>query len=335
MTDQTKHGTRIEVRDLTKKFGTLTAVDNLSFSVEPGRITGFLGPNGAGKTTTLRMLLGLVQPTGGTATIGGEPYIEISTPLRVVGSALEATNFHPGRSGRDHLRILADTTGVDSKRVDEMLDLVGIPAAARQRAGGYSMGMRQRLALAAAMLGDPQVLLLDEPANGLDPEGIRWLRTFLRHLSRQGKTILISSHMLAEVEQTVDDVVIIANGRLIQQGSVADLHGDKRSIVRTTNAPALVSALVAAGVQAQATDATTLEAMGDDMARVGDIALAAGLPIHELQMHQTDLEALFFELTEAPENRNRNLAGSTGGSGAPVNDTPAAPPAAPYEGVRP
>ena len=335
MSDPAKHGTRIEVRDLTKKFGSLTAVDNLSFSVEPGRITGFLGPNGAGKTTTLRMLLGLVRPTHGTATIGGERYGEISTPQRVVGSALEATNFHPGRSGRNHLRVLADTTGVDTKRVDEMLELVGIPAAARQRAGGYSMGMRQRLALAAAMLGDPQVLLLDEPANGLDPEGIRWLRMFLRHLSSQGKTILISSHMLAEVEQTVDDVVIIANGRLIQQGSVADLHGEQRSIVRTTSAPALVSALIAAGISAQATDATTLEAIGDDMARVGDIALAAGLPIHELRPNQTDLEALFFELTESPENRNRNLAGSAGSGAMPGEDTRATIPAAPYEGATP
>ena len=334
MTDPTTHGTRIEVRDLTKKFGSLVAVDNLSFSVEPGRITGFLGPNGAGKTTTLRMLLGLVRPTSGSATIGGEPYSEIRNPQRVVGSALEATNFHPGRSGRNHLRVLADTAGVDLKRVDEMLEMVGIPAAARQRAGGYSMGMRQRLGLAAAMLADPQVLLLDEPANGLDPEGIRWLRMFLRHLSSQGKTILISSHMLSEVEQTVDDVVIIANGRFIQQGSVADLHGDKRAIVRTSNAPGLVSALVSAGVQAHATDATTLEAIGDDLARVGDVALAAGLPIYELRAHQTDLEALFFELTETPENRNRNLAGSTGG-GIPGQGAPATSPGAPYEGATP
>ena len=333
MTDPANHGTRIEVANLTKKFGSLTAVDDLSFSVEPGRITGFLGPNGAGKTTTLRMLLGLVRPTNGIATIGGEPYSEISNPQRVVGSALEATNFHPGRSGRNHLRVLADTAGVDTRRVDEMLELVGIPAAARQRAGGYSMGMRQRLGLAAAMLGDPQVLLLDEPANGLDPEGIRWLRLLLRHLSSQGKTILISSHMLSEVEQTVDDVVIIANGRFIQQGSVADLHGDKRAIVRTTDAPALVSALIAAGVQAHATDATNLEAIGDDMARVGDIALAAGLPIHELRAHQTDLEALFFALTETPENRNRNLDGGAGSSGTPDHDTPAAAPVAPHEGA--
>ena len=235
----TEHGTpqgaRIEVRDLTKKFGDFTAVDSLSFTVEPGRITGFLGPNGAGKTTTLRMLLGLVRPTHGTATIGGLHYHDIPRPMAMVGSALEATNFHPGRSGRDHLRVLADTAGVGDKRVDEMLELVGIPAAARKRAGGYSMGMRQRLGLAAAMLGDPQVLILDEPANGLDPEGIRWLRGFLRHVASQGKTVLVSSHMLQEVEQTVDDVVIISNGRLVRQGPMAELHGEARSLVRTTD----------------------------------------------------------------------------------------------------
>jgi ABC-2 type transport system ATP-binding protein len=303
-------GTRIEVRDLTKRFGTFTAVDSLSFSVEPGRITGFLGPNGAGKTTTLRMLLGLVRPSAGTATIGGQRYVDIERPQTVVGSALEATNFHPGRSGRDHLRVLADTAGVSTARVDEMLELVGIPAAARKRAGGYSMGMRQRLGLAAALLGDPQVLLLDEPANGLDPEGIRWLRQFLRHLSRQGKTILVSSHMLSEVEQTVDDVVIIANGRFVRQGSMESLHGEKTSIVATSDAIALAAALGAAGLGVTVQDAHRLTAAGDDLARIGDVALRAGLPIHELRAHQTDLEELFFELTDSPEHRNRNLEGS-------------------------
>src|SRR4051794_17305828 len=244
----------IVVDRLTKKFGSLTAVDDLSFTVQPGRITGFLGPNGAGKTTTLRMLLGLVRQTSGTATIGGMRYAEIPRPQRTVGAALEATNFHPGRSGRNHLMVLADTAGVDSRRVDEMLELVGIPAAARRRAGGYSMGMRQRLGLAAAMLGDPQVLLLDEPANGLDPEGIRWLRGFLRHLSGEGKTILVSSHMLQEVEQTVDNVVIIANGRLIKQGTMADLHGSGGAIVRTTDADALAGALRVADVTSTSDD---------------------------------------------------------------------------------
>ena len=306
-------GATIEVRDLTKRFGDFTAVDNLSFTVEPGRITGFLGPNGAGKTTTLRMLLGLVRPSGGSATIGGRRYHDIPRPSAVVGSALEATNFHPGRTGRDHLRVLADTAGVDTRRVDEMLELVGIPAAARKRAGGYSMGMRQRLGLAAAMLGDPDVLILDEPANGLDPEGIRWLRGFLRHLSAQGKTVLISSHMLQEVEQTVDDVVIIANGRLVKQGAMADLHsGGAQTIVRSTDLDALAGALRVADVTTTTRDGA-LYADTSDLRLIGDVALRAGLPIYELKGATTDLEALFFELTEGT---NRNL-GSTAGSLGP------------------
>jgi ABC-2 type transport system ATP-binding protein len=303
MTDDLMLGTPIEVRDLTKKFGSFTAVDHLTFSVEPGRITGFLGPNGAGKTTTLRMLLGLVRPTSGSATIGGQSYREIAAPQQVVGAALEATNFHPGRSGRDHLRVLADTSGVDSKRVDEMLEMVGIPAAARQRAGGYSMGMRQRLALAGAMLGDPQVLLLDEPANGLDPEGIRWLRVMLRHLSSQGKTILISSHMLSEVEQTVDDVIIIANGRLIRQGAIGDLPTEHICTVRTSEPQQLVQALTTSGLEATQVDGS-IQVVGTDLVRIGDIAFAAGLPIHELRANENDLEKLFFELTSAEGNRN-------------------------------
>ena len=303
MTNDLQHGTRIEVRDLTKRFGTLTAVDNLSFSVEPGRITGFLGPNGAGKTTTLRMLLGLVRPTGGHATIGGQSYSHLHTPQRVVGAALEATNFHPGRSGRDHLRVMADTAGVGTRRVDEMLELVGIPAAASQRAGGYSMGMRQRLALAGALLGDPQVLLLDEPANGLDPEGIRWLRTLLRHLSGQGKTILISSHMLSEVEQTVDDVVIIANGRLIRQGAIGDLPTEHVCTVRTSEPQLLIRALTNAGLRAAEVEGS-IQVIGRDLARIGDVALRAGLPIYELRANENDLEKLFFELTSAEGNRN-------------------------------
>ena len=303
MTYEPTQGTRIEVRNLTKTFGSFTAVDNLSFAVEPGRITGFLGPNGAGKTTTLRMLLGLVRPTSGIATIGGHPYKELKTPQLVVGAALEATNFHPGRSGRNHLRVLADTAGIDSKRVDEVLEMVGIPAAARKRAGGYSMGMRQRLGLAAALLGDPQVLILDEPANGLDPEGIRWLRLLLRHLSSEGKTILISSHMLSEVEQTVDDVIIIANGRFIRQGAIGDLPTDHASTVRTSDPQLLVKMLTTAGLEATQIDGN-IQVLGTDLVRIGDIALQAGLPIHELRVNDSDLEKLFFELTSSEDNRN-------------------------------
>jgi ABC-2 type transport system ATP-binding protein len=295
---------QIEIAGLTKRFGALTAVDELSFTVEPGRITGFLGPNGSGKTTTLRMLLGLVRPTAGTATIDGRVYRDIADPLTVVGSALEATNFHPGRSGRDHLRVLATVAGVSDQRVDELLELVGIPAAARSRAGGYSMGMRQRLGLAGALIGNPQVLILDEPANGLDPEGIRWLRGFLRHLATEGRTLLISSHMLSEVEQTVDDVVIIANGRQVAAGTVAQLHGSPSAFVRSTDPTRLAEALRAEGLTVTPRDGG-LRVDSHDLVRIGDLALAAGVPIHELRAEQTRLEELFFNLTENVGDRNR------------------------------
>ncbi|HEX2706316.1 MAG TPA: ATP-binding cassette domain-containing protein [Candidatus Lustribacter sp.] len=301
-------GAQIEVHDLTKKFGTLTAVDTLSFAVEPGRITGFLGPNGAGKTTTLRMILGLVRPTRGTATIGGHKYGELAAPSAMVGSALEATSFHPGRSGRNHLRVLADAGGIPLERVDEMLDLVGIPAAANRRAGGYSMGMRQRLGLAAAMLGNPRVLILDEPANGLDPEGIRWLREFLRYLAREGRTILISSHLLTEVDQTVDDVVIIANGELVTAGPIESLRGAPTLAVRTSKPAELAAALATQGVGSSPDPEGTLVVHSDDTHLVGDTALSIGAAVYELTRHRADLEDLYFRLTETPETRNRNLS---------------------------
>ena len=297
-------GATVEVSNLTKRFGTFTAVDDLTFAVEPGRVTGFLGPNGAGKTTTLRMLLDLVRPSSGTATIDGVPYHRLADPLGTVGAALEATSFHPGRSGRDHLRVLAAASGIPMARVDELLELTGIPAFARSRAGTYSMGMRQRLALAAALLGNPRVLLLDEPANGLDPEGIRWLRGFLRHLSDQGKTILVSSHLLSEVEQTADHVVIIANGRLVRQGSVAELGGAGGAYVRTSDPAALARALQAAQIDVRAEGDGALVAGTADLRLVGDIALQADLPVWELRAKTADLEELFFELTEGT---SRNL----------------------------
>lgn len=336
MTDAARHqgGTDIAVRGLTKTFGQLRAVDNLTFDVRPGRVTGFLGPNGAGKTTTLRMLLGLVRPTSGEALIGGRRYADLPRPMSVVGSALEATGFHPGRSGRDHLRVLAATHGIPDSRVDELLELVGIPAAARKRAGAYSMGMRQRLGLAAGLLGDPQVLVLDEPANGLDPEGIRWMRGFLRHLAQEeGRTIVVSSHLLAEVEQTVEDVIIIANGHLVRQGTMDELHGEPTALVRTSDVTALGTALERAGLAAAASPQDgpdALEVRTGDLARVGDVALAAGLPVHELSGRRTDLERLFLELTESPEHRNRNLGDSpaTGESNPWAAPAPAAPPPA-------
>ncbi len=329
---------RIEIRGLTKRFGSFTAVDGLDFTVEPGRVTGFLGPNGSGKTTTLRMLLGLIRPTAGTATIDGRVYRDIPDPLTMVGSALEATNFHPGRTGRDHLRVLAAVAGVPDTRVDELLELVGIPAAAGKRAGGYSMGMRQRLGLAAALLGDPRVIILDEPANGLDPEGIRWLRGFLRHLAGEGRTLLISSHMLSEVEQTVDDVVIIANGRRVAEGTVADLHGEPAAFVRSTRLPALAEALERQGIASRLKE-DGLTVHTGDLQRVGDIALAAGVPIHELRAEQTRLEELFFNLTESDEHRNRNLEsghpdGHVDGHAGPPHELPP-PTGAPVSTVAP
>jgi ABC-2 type transport system ATP-binding protein len=215
----------VSVRDLSKRFGRVLAADGLTFEVPAGQVTGFLGPNGAGKTTTLRMLLGLVAPTAGVALIGGRRYADLPAPRRVVGAVLEATGFHPGRRGRDHLRILAQVSGVPRARVDAVLDQVGLSADADRRVGGYSMGMRQRLGLAAALLGDPQVLILDEPANGLDPAGMAWLRGLLRDLAAEGRTVLVSSHVLAEVAQTVDRVLIVHRGRLRYAGPLAGLAG--------------------------------------------------------------------------------------------------------------
>jgi ABC-2 type transport system ATP-binding protein len=300
-------GVVVEFTGLTKRFGSLTAVDDLSFTVTPGQITGFLGPNGAGKTTTLRMLLGLVRPTSGNATIDGRAYADHDRPLAVVGAALEATDVHPGRTGRDHLRTIAAAAGIADARVDELLEMTGIPAFARKRAGGYSTGMRQRLALAQSLLGDPRLLVLDEPANGLDPEGIRWLRGFLRHLSDdRGKTVLVSSHLLQEVEQTVDDVVIIANGTLVKQGAMADLGGGAGALVRTPDPAVLAGVLARAlgGVGSEPSEDGLLFVHSTDLQAIGDAALAAGLPIWELRRREADLEALFFELTDG---RNRNL----------------------------
>src|SRR3954451_22282963 len=213
----------IEVSGLTKHFGAVLAVDDLSFSVDEGRVVGFLGPNGAGKTTTLRMVLGLVRPTAGHSTILGQPFVTLDDPVRTVGAVLDGGMLHPGRSGRNHLRALAKAAGVGDARVDELLELVALKDAANRRAGGYSLGMRQRLGLAAALLGDPRVLVLDEPANGLDPQGIRWLRDFLKKLASEGPAILVSSHVLAEVRQTADDVVVINKGASVRQGSMDEI----------------------------------------------------------------------------------------------------------------
>ena len=213
----------ISVRALTKRFGDMTAVDDLSFEVEPGRVTGFLGPNGAGKSTTLRMILGLVTPTDGTASVLGMPYADLDDPARTVGAVLETQSFNPLRSGRNHLRVLAAAEGIEDERVEEVLETVDLSGARNRNAGKYSLGMRQRLALAGALLGDPRILILDEPANGLDPLGIRWLREFLRRFAERGNAVLVSSHQLGEMEQMADEAVVIHQGRLIRQASMSEL----------------------------------------------------------------------------------------------------------------
>ncbi len=292
---------RIVVAGLSKSFGSVKAVDDLSFTVEPGSVTGFLGPNGAGKTTTLRMILGLVVPDGGTAMIGGNQYVGLRQPIKQVGAVLD-TAFHPGRSGRNHLRAYTAAAGLPDVRADEVLDQVGLGTAGRRKAGGYSLGMRQRLGLATALLGDPQVLILDEPANGLDPEGITWLRGFLRHLARaEGRTILVSSHLLAEVQQTVDRVVILAAGRLVREGTILELAGADRVLVRSPQSEALHRALVADGMTVEVTEPGLLTVSGSDTATVGRAAYSAGIELHELSIARSDLEEIYFRLTAGGE----------------------------------
>ncbi len=294
-------GARVDIRGLTKRFGSITAVDDLSFTVEPGRVTGLLGPNGAGKTTTLRVLLGLVEPTTGTATIDDRTYRSLAQPSAEVGALLEASNLHPGRSGRDHLRVQALAAGLGDERVDEILDLVGLGGADRRRAGSYSLGMRQRLGLAGALLGDPRVLILDEPTNGLDPEGIRWLRGFLRGLAAEGRTVLISSHVLSEVQQTVDDVIIIARGHLVRSSSLTELAASaRRATVAVSPTPtALLAAMASARLDA-VTEGPGVLVKGAGPTVVGAACFAAGVELHELRSSGQSLEDLFLELVAPP-----------------------------------
>jgi len=298
---------------LTKRFGDVLAVDDLSFALERGTVTGFLGPNGAGKTTTLRMLLHLVEPTAGRALVFGGRYQDLERPASRVGAVLEAADFHPGRSGRDHLFALALALAGDregggwflgreraaAKRVDRVLDLVELTAAAHRRVGGYSLGMRQRLGLAGALLGDPELLILDEPANGLDPEGVRWLRNFMRSFAADGKTVLVSSHVLAEVQQTVDQVVIINKGRLVAFEPLAGLtaHLGRGVRVRAPGAHRLQQELEREGIRATLLDGDELLVEGESSARIGELAFAAGIPLHELVPRASSLEDVFLELT--------------------------------------
>ena len=287
----------IEVHDLHKRYGDTTAVDGLSFAVHPGRVTGFVGPNGAGKSTTMRLILGLDAPDGGQALVGGRRYASLRRPLHHVGALLDATGPHPARRARDHLRWLAASNALPPTRVDEVLELTGIAAAARRRARGYSLGMRQRLGIAAALLGDPSVLLLDEPVNGLDPEGIRWIRGFLREVAAEGRTVLVSSHLMNELEGTADHLLVIRRGRLVADAAVDELLAGERVTVRTPEPLRLLRLLAGAGA--------TVESPGDDLlsvtdlaaGRIAEIAAANGVPLHELTPGRRSLEDVYMELT--------------------------------------
>ncbi len=293
---------QIVVSGLTKHYKRVRAVDNLSFTVEPGRVTGFLGPNGAGKTTTLRMILNLVRPTAGTATIGGQRYADLRNPIRHVGAVLEASSAHKGRTGRNHLRIICMSAGIPLARADEVLEIVGLTPAAKRKFKGYSLGMRQRLGIAAALIGDPHVLILDEPANGLDPEGIRWMRGLLKSLADAGRTILVSSHLLSEMEILADEVVIIAAGQLVRQGTVSDVVDSMahagRVRVRTPQPEELTKALSVDGATVTANADGALLVTGVEPAAVGAAALKAGVELHELVAERPDLEEVFLELTK-------------------------------------
>ena len=295
-------GHRVVIDGLSKSFGDVRAVDALSFSAEPGQVTGFLGPNGAGKTTTLRMLLGLVEPSGGTATIGGATYAELDRPADVVGAALEASSFHPGRSGRDHLRVYCAVAGYSDTRADEALALVGLTEAARRPVRGYSLGMRQRLGLATALLGDPPVLVLDEPSNGLDPAGIAWLRGFLKRLAGEGRTMLVSSHALSEVQQIADRVVIIDKGKLVREGRLDELTAaGGRIFVATPHAERFAGVIESAGAVVRRGTDGTFETSGLTAPEVGRLAFEHRVELHALETRQDGLEQIFFSLTGVEE----------------------------------
>jgi ABC-2 type transport system ATP-binding protein len=304
----------IQVSHLTKRFGPQLAVDDLSFEVQPGVVTGFLGPNGAGKTTTMRLILGLARPNKGIATINGARYQQLRSPMREVGALLDAKSYHPGRKARDHLLALAEAGRIPARRVGEVLDLVGLSDVAGRKAGTFSLGMAQRLGIAATLLGDPPILIFDEPVNGLDPEGIVWARTLMQSLARQGRTVFVSSHLMSEMALTASRVIVIGKGHLIADSTVDALVKGSVSVVRLrTPMPEVVSPrLQAAGASVQAGDDGALMVTGLDPAAIGDIAFHAQAPVHELSLLQASLEEAFMELTRDDVEYHAH-----GGVGAP------------------
>lgn len=294
-------GIVVRVDHVTKRYGGRAVVDDLSFTVPPGRVTGFLGPNGSGKSTTMKIMLDLAAATRGAATIGGHRYRDLPHPARTVGAMVEADAFHPGRSGRNHLLVVADATGIDHARVDEMLEQVDLSAAANRKVGAYSLGMRQRLGLAAALMGAPPVLILDEPGNGLDPQGVRTLRDLLRAHAARGGTVFVSSHLLAEVEHLADDVIVINLGRLVTEGSLAELQ-QTAALVRTSEPARLTDELRRAGATTEEDGSDGIVVRGMPIEQVGELAFTAGLPLHELSHRAGSLEELFLGWTTIPSS---------------------------------
>jgi len=302
---------------VTKRFGSTVAVDDLSFTVQPGRVTGFVGPNGAGKTTTMRVILGLDAPDEGVALVGGEPYARKHTPLREVGALLDARATHPGRRAYDHLLWIAQSNGIPRRRIAEVLDLVGIESVARRRTGGFSLGMLQRLGIAAALLGDPQVLMLDEPTNGLDPEGIRWIRTFMKTLASDGRAVFVSSHLMGELEDTADHVIVIGRGRLIADagvGELLDAVSDGGVNLRTPDRTEVMSLLTQAGATVVSSGQDRLTVNGLTAERIADLVAAGGLRLHELAPRRASLEDAYMQLTRGAIDFAAGHGGEEGSS---------------------
>jgi ABC-2 type transport system ATP-binding protein len=314
----------IEIEHVTKRYGAKTAVDDLTFTVKPGIVTGFLGPNGAGKSTTMRVMLGLDRPTAGTAIVNGKAYRDLPAPLQEVGAMLEARAIHTGRSAYHHLMAMAQTHGIGRRRVQDVIELVGLTEVARQRVGGFSLGMGQRLGVAAALLGDPATLILDEPANGLDPEGIRWIRTLLKRLAAEGRTVFLSSHLMAEMAQTADHLIVIGRGKLMADTTVADLvaeasHG-AAVMVRSPQATELHDALVGDGARVESPERELLEVHGLTSAQVGAAAARQGIILHELIPRKASLEEAFMRLTGGAVEYHAELFGSGGEGSATLEE---------------
>lgn len=309
----------LEANSLTKRYGSTVAVDDLSFAIQPGKVTGFLGPNGAGKSTTMRMVLGLDRPNAGTVLIDGRPYRALKNPLRTVGALIDATWVHPNRSARAHLRWLARSNRIPRGRVDEVLAMVGLQQVAKRRAGGFSLGMSQRLGIAAALLGDPQILMFDEPMNGLDPEGIHWIRRLLRTLAAEGRTVFVSSHVLSEMAQTADELVVIGRGRLIKQCSTEEFiagSGVAAVKVRSPQAEKLHELVTQQGLDATPAEPDILLVNDATTEQVGDIAAANGVVLHELSSQRGSLEAAFMQLTSQATDYQTNAALAAAGEAA-------------------